>query len=101
MTCTEEGSSASTLPSSGVPSLFKKALCPNNPKCGQDAETRKVINFISYQKVVLEYDPQEFISNDEEHCSYWIKPPKTINENDFLDIKITNIAEESTTIFIV
>ena len=90
MTCSYEFGPfdrSESLPlSGGSPFLFKKSLCPNNLKCHDT--TPKVVKFGSYYKITKSVDSSSYINNNQEHCSYWIKPPKRLKENDFFSLKV-------------
>ena len=40
-------------------------------------------------------------SEGTEHCSYWIRPPPKMKENDFLDISSINLEDSEITVYII
>jgi hypothetical protein len=38
---------------------------------------------------------------DDEHCSYWIKPPKKFVENDYIELTLKGFAENQVSVMIV
>jgi len=45
-------------------------------------------------KRVIEYELDNFITDEEEQCSYWIKPPEQMEENDYFEIGFSDLGDE-------
>ena len=43
----------------------------------------------------------EYIDQPTEYCSYWIKPPKKMAENDFISLRVVNFDPGQVTVMIV
>jgi len=60
-----------------------------------------VIRFTTYYAITKAFESSSYINNDSEHCSYWIKPPMEIEENDYFSLKVSNFEQGQITVYIV